>query len=378
MLKFSLLLLSAASISAYLSGNCLYYFPGQNAFYDFQSFRTRPDDILRTENGKLLFNLCKEVSLPPECQNLFTKASGYLLTSEGHCTKILSEDSSLDQVSAEVVDGKTVLRRKSLGSPFTFEFFCKNDQLEPIFEFKSNLVSVTTRDACPRTFYSYRAFRVLYKVLLGLGMALGLFLAFFGGYLWNKIMGLIGFVFGAGTATIILASYTVSEEASIPWYAFIVFVAVVLLSGAAGSYIFILNTLLASVVVGMGIGVWLSFLVSSLLELHTSWLVVSCHIMMGLAGAFLSLYGIKFMLAIFTAISGSLLFTRSLSAMLHTIKSIPPFLNFLNLHSQKGELSATYIVIMVVLAIVGVLTQFVIVSSCSNKKRSGGVVRICD
>lgn len=345
---------------AFITGDCFYYFPKKDALYNLDTLKIPHETVLEAPGGKIVFNFCNIIKVPRECKNTLLPSFAYYVSKDLTCRHILSRNPNLDIVSLRDATNNSGFTRRSFIHDFSFEMVCNPTSLTPVYTLKGDTIVTESKEACGIPFKSSRFYDILRLVMLGALMFWGIFIAFFGGYWWNKIVGVFGFTMGASSVAIILGVLILGEEAAIPWYAFVISFALIVLTGLATAYIFIINTLVSSAIAGFFMGTGASLAICTTLGANLNWITVCAHLATGLLCGFIAMHFLKWILAILTSTLGSATFTWALCLLWE--KKIKTSKNSLEHVDSSRKTSPYCLAIFVVMTLIGMIFQFYMIS----------------
>jgi hypothetical protein len=244
----SLIALILGTLTAQSNHRGFYYFPQNYITYDMTSlcntkrneFQAKVTEDTTVIQGTLFVNVCEELVVPEKCGDQSQLSHAYFVFDDKTgCLNLISSSvlqNSYQFLKNDSINSQTMgFSISKLTNNFNLIFKCNPDNLEPNFILDIDTLTIESADACGYVNESARVFKktkIFWSVLM---IIFGIMLTFFGGYKWNYLTGLFGFVFGFALVFLTLW-LSVSSTINASTYALVSLLAIAI--GVVSSYIF--------------------------------------------------------------------------------------------------------------------------------------------
>jgi hypothetical protein len=380
--KFFLLLLSINSITSEIGFKCFFYFDDIFAIYNIKNIILEKDEKRELEytlkedetqiKGKLLINICGSYKdIPEECGNRF-KDSSIIFVSEDKkiCKSLLSSDRKKNMYNILnddfPLDGFKI---HTDNSPLTVFLECNNEKKVPEFIInENNNLIVNSSDACAT---KNQIAEFVYKnkyIFCAIVFLLGLIFLTVGGYKWDLIVSLVGFLFGFLSIFFILFVFIKFENST---KSYLIITAIAIIVGIIVACFCHSFNILSYLLLGFMVGYFITKYVLMMMKTQMKdYQIILLNCGTGLVVGCLCALTKQYMVAIMTAILGSFLMVYSLGYIFGILGN---FFDLIERIRAGGDLSVSdyvFFAFFILIAIVGVVIQFRFIIAERNKQKS--------
>lgn len=275
------------------------------------------------------YNICSYLDATQDCgANFVTRA--YVLDADKKCVNLIPWDDSaneyqlISQVDPQVKDTDGFFIN-SKSSNFKVKMVCDPEVKSPLFDFVGPVLVIKASDACGTVDQVSRYIASNRIVFCLLFIALGLALLFFGGYKWDLILGIFGFLTGVGA--VLFFFYTVVEFKS-NTTSFAVIGALALVIGGIVGYLAYNSTAISYIIIGFPSGYILTYLLLVFLKANLEeWQRYGLQVLCGLLLAIICMLLGKRLMIILTSLIGGILVTFYFGYMVNVLPSFTTILD---------------------------------------------------
>lgn len=281
------------------------------------------------------YNICSYLDATKDCGPDFA-THAYILDADKKCINLIPSDSSDDTLQliskvdpqAKNTDGFFI---NSKISNFKAKLVCDPEVKSPLFDFAGPVLVIKAADACGTvdqvSMYIAKN-RIVFCLLF---IVLGLSLLFFGGYKWDLILGIFGFLTGVGA--VLFFFYTVVSFNSNPT-SFAVIGALALVIGGIIGYLAYNSTAISYIIIGFPSGYILTYLLLVFMKATLEeWQRYGLQVLGGLLLAIICMLLGKRLMIILTSLIGGILVTFYFGYM---VNALPSFTSIFN-QIKNGE-----------------------------------------
>lgn len=207
------------------------------------------------KKGKLMVNVCNGVTVPDKCKLNHTPGVLFVPDSGDDCQSYLSYNNVKDNFY-NIRDESAPLNGFSMGrkdSSFTIDIVCNENADSPIFTLLSSGLKIESRNSCGMVNEAARLFDSHRFLLPLLMMVFGVLLIFIGGYKWEFLMGLIGFLAGfLGIYVMFWAAIEYKQETS----SYVIIFIIAFITGCLLGYLCNEYAMISYVLIGLATGLF--------------------------------------------------------------------------------------------------------------------------